>query len=147
MPAYWSDCYQQCLQLQHRLWLCPWHSNGAFTPEQDNDKTTTRQMLNLCISIMPFTPGPACRCLVVVLLWCESTITPSLPKCVLIVSITTRDATHVWGKNRKTGNKYSCHQLPFPSYPNLFRPTSPQLSLIATNGAYIGWQDATSITR
>ena len=42
----------------------------------------------------------------------------------------TRDATHVWGKNRKTGNKYSCHQLPFPSYPNLFRPTSPQLSLI-----------------
>ena len=36
-------------------------------------------------------------------------------------------------KNRKTGNKYSCHQLPFPSYPNLFRPTSPQLSLIATN--------------
>ena len=44
-----------------------------------------------------------------------------------------RDATHVWGKNRKTGNKYSCHQLPFPSYPNLFRPTSPQLSLIATN--------------
>ena len=46
-----------------------------------------------------------------------------------------RDATHVWGKNRKTGNKYSCHQLPFPSYPNLFRPTSPQLSLIATNGA------------
>ena len=46
-----------------------------------------------------------------------------------------RDATHIWGKNRKTGNKYSCHQLPFPSYPNLFRPTSPQLSLIATNGA------------
>ena len=30
---------------------------GAFTPEQDNDKTTTRQKLNLCISIMPFTPG------------------------------------------------------------------------------------------
>ena len=46
-----------------------------------------------------------------------------------------RDATHVWGKNRKTGNKYSCHQLPFPSYPNLFRPTSPQLSLIATTEA------------
>ena len=33
------------------------YSNGVFTPEQDNDKTTTRQMLNLCISIMPFTPG------------------------------------------------------------------------------------------
>ena len=32
-------------------------SNGAFTPEQDNDKTTTRQKMNLCISIMPFTPG------------------------------------------------------------------------------------------
>ena len=31
-------------------------TNGVFTPEQDNDKTTTRQMLNLCISIMPFTP-------------------------------------------------------------------------------------------
>ena len=30
---------------------------GAFTPEQDNDKTTTRQKLNLCISIMSFTPG------------------------------------------------------------------------------------------
>ena len=29
--------------------------NGVFTPEQDN-KTTTRQMLNLCIPIMPFTP-------------------------------------------------------------------------------------------
>ena len=28
---------------------------GVFTPEQDNDKTT-RQMLNLCIPIMPFTP-------------------------------------------------------------------------------------------
>ena len=69
------------------------YPNGAFTPEQDNDKTTTRQKLNLCISIMPFTPGLSdrcerhnrnaqvqllsCRCLVVVLLWCESTITPN----------------------------------------------------------------------
>ena len=26
--------------------------NGVFTPEQDNDKTTTRQMLNLCIPVM-----------------------------------------------------------------------------------------------
>ena len=34
--------------------------NGVFTPEQDNDKTTTRQMLNLCIAMKPFTPGPAC---------------------------------------------------------------------------------------
>ena len=33
---------------------------GVFTPEQDNDKTTTRQMLNLCIPMMPFTPGPLC---------------------------------------------------------------------------------------
>ena len=31
--------------------------NGVFTPEQDNDNTTTRQMLNLCIPMMPFTPG------------------------------------------------------------------------------------------
>ena len=31
---------------------------GVFTPEQDN-KTTTRQMLNLCIPMMPFTPGPS----------------------------------------------------------------------------------------
>ena len=31
---------------------------GVFTPEQDNDKTTTRQKLNLCIPMMPFTPGP-----------------------------------------------------------------------------------------
>ena len=30
--------------------------NGVFTPKQDNDKTT-RQMLNLCIPMMPFTPG------------------------------------------------------------------------------------------
>ena len=42
-------------------------------------KTTTRQMLNLCIPMKPFTPGPTrhhrpCRCLVVVLLWCENTI-------------------------------------------------------------------------
>ena len=29
---------------------------GVFTPEQDNDKTTTRQMLNLCIPMMSFTP-------------------------------------------------------------------------------------------
>ena len=33
--------------------------NGVFTPEQDNDKTPTRQMLNLCIPMMPFTPGLA----------------------------------------------------------------------------------------
>ena len=33
-------------------------SYGVFTPEQDTDKTTTRQMLNLCIPMMPFTPGP-----------------------------------------------------------------------------------------
>ena len=58
---------------------------------------------------------------------------------LLTAVLYSRDATHVWGKNRKTGNKYSCHQLPFPSYPNLLRPTSPQLSLIA--------QDTTSITR
>ena len=31
-------------------------SYGAFTPEQDNDKTTTRQLLNLCIPMIPFTP-------------------------------------------------------------------------------------------
>ena len=55
-------------------------SNGVFTPEQDNDKTTTRQMLNLCIPMTPFTPGPtnwcerhhvvvlslSCRCLALV---------------------------------------------------------------------------------
>ena len=29
-------------------------SNGVFTPEQD-DKTPTRQMLNMCIPMMPFT--------------------------------------------------------------------------------------------
>ena len=49
---------------------------GVFTPEQDNDKTTTRQMLNLCIPMMPFTLSMmplSCR-LVVVLLWCENTI-------------------------------------------------------------------------
>ena len=34
--------------------------NGVFTPEQDTDKTTTRQMLNLCIPMMPFTPGWTC---------------------------------------------------------------------------------------
>ena len=33
-------------------------TNDVFTPEQDNDKTTTTQMLNLCIPMMPFTPGP-----------------------------------------------------------------------------------------
>ena len=38
------------LYLKHKTY-------GAFTPEQDNDKTTTRQKLNLCISIMSFTPG------------------------------------------------------------------------------------------
>ena len=49
-------------------------SNGVFTPEQDNDKTMTRQrqdndnkMLNLCIPMMPFTPGLSCRCRT----WCE----------------------------------------------------------------------------
>ena len=33
---------------------------GVFTPEQDKDKTRTNQMLNLCIPMMPFTPGPTC---------------------------------------------------------------------------------------
>ena len=33
-----------------------YNNNGVFTPEQDNDKTT-RQMLNLCIPMMPFTPS------------------------------------------------------------------------------------------
>ena len=63
------------------------NSNGVSTPEQDNDKTTIRQMLNLCISMMPFTPGLSdhrrnaqvqhlsCHCLVVVLIRCENTIT------------------------------------------------------------------------
>ena len=31
-------------------------NDDVFTPEQDNDKTT-RQMSNLCIPMMPFTPG------------------------------------------------------------------------------------------
>ena len=31
-------------------------TNGVFTPEQNNDKTTTRQKLNLWIPMMPFTP-------------------------------------------------------------------------------------------
>ena len=31
-----------------------WHdSYGVFTQEQDNDKTTTSRMLNLCIPMMP----------------------------------------------------------------------------------------------
>ena len=56
---------------------------GVFTPEEDNNKTTTRQMLNLCIPMMPFwcerhrnaqVQHLSCRCLVVVLLWCENTI-------------------------------------------------------------------------
>ena len=34
-------------------------SYAVFTSDQDNDKTTTRQILNLCIPMMPFTPGPA----------------------------------------------------------------------------------------
>ena len=38
--------------------ICSGTCYGVFTPEQDNDKTTTRQMLNLCIPMMPFTPGP-----------------------------------------------------------------------------------------
>ena len=62
-----------------------YQSYGVFTPEQDNDKTMARQMLNLCIPMMPFTPDwcqrhhrnahvqhLSCRCLVVV--WCENTI-------------------------------------------------------------------------
>ena len=65
-------------------------SNGVFTPGQDNDKTTTRQMLNLCIPMMHMicrnchwcerhhrnaqVQHLSCRCLVVVLLWCENTI-------------------------------------------------------------------------
>ena len=33
-------------------------TNGVFTPEQD--KTKTRQMLNLLIPMMAFTSGPTC---------------------------------------------------------------------------------------
>ena len=36
-------------------------------------------------------------------------------KCARKPSKYTRDATHVWGKNRKTENIYFCHQWPFPS--------------------------------
>ena len=50
-------------------------SNGAFTPEQDNDKTTIRlpdrcerHHRNAQVQHL------SCRCLVVVLLWCENTI-------------------------------------------------------------------------
>ena len=34
---------------------------------------------------------------------------------ILIAYPYSRDATHVWGKNRKTENIYFCHQWPFPS--------------------------------
>ena len=46
-----------CPRTGHHEYTEP-RSYGVFTPEQDNDKTTTRQMLNLCIHMMPFTPGP-----------------------------------------------------------------------------------------
>ena len=58
-----------------------WCFHTRARQRQDNDKTTTRQMLNLCIPMMPFTPTClvtrllSCRCLVVVLLWCKNTIT------------------------------------------------------------------------
>ena len=71
-------------------YTCRHRPHGVFTPEQDTDKTTTRQMLNLCIPMMPFTLVRhvwcerhhrnaqvqllSCRCLVVILLWCENTI-------------------------------------------------------------------------
>ena len=48
-------------QRQDKCWTCAflWYLSHqvCFTPEQDNDKTTTRQMLNLCIPMIPFTPG------------------------------------------------------------------------------------------
>ena len=75
---------------------CESNSNGGFTPEQDNDKTT-RHKLNLCIPMMPshqfvgtgvkgvvlslscrclvVVLSLSCRCLVVGLLWCENTLT------------------------------------------------------------------------
>ena len=50
-----TDHFQVMEAIGERL-LFP-RSNGGFTPEQDHDKTTTRQMLNLCIPMIPFTPG------------------------------------------------------------------------------------------
>ena len=70
----------------------PSKCNGDFTPEQDDDKTTTRQMLNVepVHSYDAFHIGPAITgvkgikgmhrfniCLVVVLFWCENTISVS----------------------------------------------------------------------
>ena len=57
------------LLAEHERLSFPWKlksvsSNGAFTPEQDNDKTNVDAQVQLL----------SCRCLVVVLLWCESTI-------------------------------------------------------------------------
>ena len=71
--------------------------DGVFTPEQDNDKTTTRQKLNLWIPILCLShqicrtwcekdnrnaqvQHLSCCCLVVVLLWCENTIR-KVPPC------------------------------------------------------------------
>ena len=48
---------------------------GVFTPEQDNDKTNVwceRHHRNAQVQLL------SCRCLVVVLLWCENTISLQL---------------------------------------------------------------------
>ena len=80
-----DTCQCGLLSAGRRKWLSGMKKNpksyGVFTPEQDNDKT--RQMLNLCIPMMSDKPGVKGIigmhrfniCLVVVLLWCENTIT------------------------------------------------------------------------
>ena len=60
-------------------------SNGAFTPEQDNDKTNV-EPVHFYYAFHTRSDKPGVKgiiemhrfniCLVVVLLWCESTITP-----------------------------------------------------------------------
>ena len=70
-------------------------TNGVFTPEQDDDKTTTRQMLNLldrCERHHRNALGQhlSCHWLVVVLLWCENMINfsrPPPPRLIMAVHL------------------------------------------------------------
>ena len=57
--------------------LCPgWENDGTYMVCSHQSKTT-RQMLNLCIPMMPFTPGPTNR-QTFLLSSCSGVKTPSL---------------------------------------------------------------------
>ena len=129
---------------------------------KDDDKTTTRQMLNLCIPMMPFTPDmpdlvwKASISLVVVLLWCENTeaIHMGLARngaCQLVLTqllvfrLCCLSGSHTSTKLLLLGNRHS-HQSPTKVFnfvkEKYFNVIKLERSLSYKPSMFIGWDGA-----